>query len=62
MEILKDYEGTLVVQRNPITGCIPSAIEWMMKYKGVEVPNDFQEKRTAADWLAITSQISPGSR
>jgi len=44
MEILKDYEGTLVVQRNPITGCIPSAIEWMMKYKGVEVPNNFQEK------------------
>ena len=44
MPKLNNYEETLVVQRNPITGCIPSAIEWMIRHKETEAPDDFQEK------------------
>ena len=41
---LSNYQGTCVVQRDPDLGCIPSGIEWMMRYRQIEVPDDFQER------------------
>ncbi len=35
MSILSNYENTLVIQRNTKTGCIPTAIEWMVQYMQV---------------------------
>lgn len=32
--ILAGYENTVVMQRHSRTGCVPSAIEWMARYKG----------------------------
>lgn len=32
--ILAGYESVVVLQRQPHTGCVPSAIEWMARYKG----------------------------
>ena len=34
-ELNRYSEINNVVQRSPITGCIPWAIEWMIRYKGV---------------------------
>ena len=44
MSQLNDYENIVVVQRNRQTGCIPSAIEWMFRYRGTDIPDDFQER------------------
>jgi hypothetical protein len=46
MSTLLDYHKILVIQRQQRTGCIPSAIEWMLRYvkvKGIDF-DTFQEK------------------
>lgn len=35
MAILSDFKNFCVIQRHPI-GCIPTSIEWMLRYKGVQ--------------------------
>lgn len=35
MAILSDFKNFCMVQRHP-TGCIPTSIEWMLRYKGVQ--------------------------
>jgi len=44
MPKLENYEKVLVEQKNLLTGCIPTSIEWMMRYKGITVTEDFQEE------------------
>lgn len=45
MAKLDGYSNTLVKQRSPRTGCIPSGIEWMVRYMKVQGVNcaSFQE-------------------
>ncbi len=44
--ILPNYHEILVIQRQQRTGCIPSGIEWMLKYLKIKSINfdDFQER------------------
>lgn len=44
MNKLNKYEEIFVQQENRITGCIPASIEWMMRYKKITIPDDFQKK------------------
>ena len=46
MIILPDFHNTFVLQRDPKTGCIPTGIEWILRYLKIEGINfdDFQEK------------------
>ena len=46
MSILPNYHDTLVIQRQQKSGCVPSAIEWVLKYLKIENVNfnGFQEK------------------
>lgn len=41
---LKGYEEIFVQQQNNLTGCIPASIEWMMRFKNIQLPDDFQTK------------------
>jgi hypothetical protein len=45
MARLNDPDRVCVVQRNPFTGCIPAATEWILRYHGAEGINfdSFQE-------------------
>lgn len=36
MAVLSDYKNICVTQKNPQTGCIPTGIEWMLRYKGIQ--------------------------
>jgi len=43
---LENYNQISVVQRDPVTGCIPASIEWLLRYHGINIGvswNDFQE-------------------
>lgn len=46
MAILSGYKNICVVQRNPQTGCIPTGVEWMLRYKGIQGIDftNFQER------------------
>ncbi|MFN6196558.1 MAG: hypothetical protein ACK5BN_22365, partial [Planctomycetota bacterium] len=40
--ILAGYERVVVLQRQPSTGCVPSAIEWMARFKGALDPSAYE--------------------
>ncbi len=46
MSLLNNYHAVLVIQRQLQTGCVSSAIEWILRYlkiSGIDF-NGFQEK------------------
>ena len=47
MTALKNYRNTFIHQRNPMIGCIPASIEWLLKYHKIDIGanwDNFQER------------------
>jgi len=46
---LENYNQISVVQRNPVTGCIPASIEWLLRYHDINIGTSWDNFQESVD-------------